>query len=141
MLKVGEGEGGKSESSLLLPPIALEDQLIPADRLMQEPLAFKNSGLFDSSDGIGRFTSVPKLVPAFDVLSGSYGPFGKTDSALRLYCQIKRRISPRRCDVRKRSTARSWKSRFCWPAVVVGIALWPIGAGEGSGWPFDAPSA
>src|SRR5438045_69656 len=64
-------ESQEGRSPLAFVAHSLGDQLMPADRLMQEPLAFKNNGLFDSSDGIGRFTSVPKLVPAFDVLSGS----------------------------------------------------------------------
>ena len=65
---------------------------------MQAEFAFfRNSGLFDSSCGIGRFTSVPKFAPAFDLLVGSYGPIGNTASAVRPYCQISRRMSPTRC--------------------------------------------
>src|SRR5215831_11040658 len=101
---------------------------MPAKRLMHAEPAFTNNGLFDSSAGIGRFTSLPKFVPAFDVLSGSYGPFGNTASAARLYCQIKRRRSPTLCDVRNRSIARSRKSKSCCPAAVVGIAEAAIGA-------------
>ncbi len=45
---------------------------IPADRSMQAEFAFfRKSGLFDSSCGIGRFTSVPKFAPAFELLVGS----------------------------------------------------------------------
>ena len=88
--------GGKQQACVLLPTRVTTDQLIPADRLMHAPGPFRKSGLLDSSSGIGRLTSVPKFAPAFEVLSGSYGPFGNTDSAFRPYCQIRRRISPRR---------------------------------------------
>src|SRR5690349_12143043 len=94
---------------------------------------FRNNGLFDSSCGIGRFTSGPKFAPAFELFVGSYGPTGNTASALRPYCQIRRRMSPNRWPVRKRSSARSVKSRFWRPEAEAGTSADARAGGDGSG--------
>src|SRR6266550_2502569 len=72
-------------------------------------------GLFSSSTGTGKLTSLP-YVGTWDL---KYAPDGNTESAARPYCRISRRRSPRRCAVSHSQSARSRNSKPTAPPAAV----------------------
>src|SRR5258707_6726442 len=75
-------------------------------------------GLFCSSIGIGKLTSVPYT----GYCTLKYGPVGNTLSVGRKYCRISRRRSLRRCAVSHSQRARSLNNRFTAPPPAAALA-------------------